>query len=176
MIKWNIKAKREDTELSKRSWNLALKSAFKKLGRWWHKNILPRHFEPGAENIYNYAKRTTDYLKKKRKRGIIAPLTFKGWTRKSVNYGWSVRGFPSRAKVTLPSTPKYVSMKRDTRYSKSPQLGEEMQRLSPRDVEEMEAVLQDFVEQGIAENSGRKAGRKSGRSRRKSNALTGHRK
>lgn len=48
-----------------RRWRDVRTTVMRTMGLHWHKNILPRHFEPNAERVYHYRQRTSKYLKEK---------------------------------------------------------------------------------------------------------------
>ena len=48
-----------------KQWNEIAKSAWLHVGEIWWRRMLPKHFQTGADQEYNYALRTVKYLKKK---------------------------------------------------------------------------------------------------------------
>ena len=49
--------------------------------RYWHTNMLPEHFKPGAAEKYGYAGRGMRYCEKKKIRGKYADLVYSGKAR-----------------------------------------------------------------------------------------------
>jgi hypothetical protein len=52
-------------EVTIRRWRDVRKSVMTVMGLFWHQNMLPKHFQPGADRVYHYDIRTKEYRKKK---------------------------------------------------------------------------------------------------------------
>ena len=49
----------------------------------WREGTLPKHFQPGAGNIYKYQPRTNKYQKRKRRKGL-GPMVYSGDSRRKM--------------------------------------------------------------------------------------------
>lgn len=66
----------------------AVRNGLNKAGDYWHKKMLPGHFEPSAASKYNYEKRETGYIKRKRKKmGHTLPLVWTGRLKQEATKG-----------------------------------------------------------------------------------------
>jgi len=66
--------KRQLAEIEKRAFVTAM--------RLWHREMLPKHFEEGADNVYKYERRTRRYVERKqRQKGHKRPLVWSGASR-----------------------------------------------------------------------------------------------
>lgn len=92
--------------------------------RDWHRQILPRHFQPGAEWRYGYEKRARRYRMTKERRGL-PPLVFSGRTRSQAKALFRVTGSASkvRGRFFLPNHARMKPVRAGL-----PAIGEEMTR------------------------------------------------
>ncbi len=129
------------------------------VGEHWHEHMLPKHFEEGAPQRYGYQKRTAGHIKRRAQRwgwgtepAALArsaryALAFKGDMRADLKRNYSVRAFPSRFSVVMPSK-GYVGMR--PMGTNMPNLGEEATIVLPEEERELaalaEARLPDLIE------------------------------
>ena len=127
-------------EVAIRRWREIRKSVMTVMGLHWHQHMLPKHFEPGAGNVYHYDRRTSKYLITKQtaaKRGqtgnrIVDPraasdsLTFSGTLRANVTQVATIRAFEQRFKLIMPGT-KYTPDR--PRNPRMPPIAQEVTRL-----------------------------------------------
>jgi hypothetical protein len=108
---------------SLRAYQRASKTAHAELGEYYHRELIPRHFLPGAEAVYGYARRKEPGYKtpaidrhgnrrpgrverliaqgKALARALTNPLIVTGTLERVATQLAVIRGFPSRATVTL---------------------------------------------------------------------------
>lgn len=87
-------------------------------GEHWVHEFLPLHFRPGNAERYGFQPRTTTYLATKRKlarrgkakEGGLVSLVLTGATRDAITRIVAVRGYPTRATVTMVG-PRYVTFR-----------------------------------------------------------------
>lgn len=105
-----------------RAWRQLRRDAMRMIGLTWHRDMLPKHFEPNAANVYKYKRRTARWIAAKQRaavRGTIGTgrlirlvdpraatdqLTLTGALRDNATRHATVRVFPSRFTVTMPGT------------------------------------------------------------------------
>jgi hypothetical protein len=100
-----------------------LRTVMFKMGEQWGQDFLQRHFTERAKNIYNHAERDPKYNRRKRRlaerygknnvvmRGGRSDLVYTGDLERSVMASrGNVRGFPTRATVTL-NGPSYFKIR-----------------------------------------------------------------
>lgn len=163
--------------LSQRKFREVMRGAHKHVGRTWHRDMLPRHFEQPAEGggIYGYKRRSKKHLKRKR-RGVYREysgtggynwkldpaaskyaLVFTGLTRDKVRDARPlIRAFPTRARVTMPA-PSYVRMK-PSGLTMMPHMAKEITTVTRGEKITLQKEFQKSAEQGIerARASGKK--------------------
>ncbi len=128
--------------MKKRDWNNNfLKPAFEAAGRFWHDYILPKHFKTSAYAEYGYQPRGIKYLKAKKAFGRIEPLV---WSGELYNKSRKVRIEATSKGVTcyLPDARK-ANWKRSP---KSPDMADEMRRLSDNDRRELVRVINNTLQ------------------------------
>lgn len=65
--------------MNKRRLNQVLKEVWKKVGAFWHAELLKKHFTEAGAAEYGYQPRTADHQRRKQRRfGHQAPLVFTG--------------------------------------------------------------------------------------------------
>lgn len=106
--------------------------------RDWHRQMLPRHFQPGAERRYGYKKRAQRYRRTKERQGL-PPLVFSGRARSQAKALFRVTGSAARVRGRF-FLPNHVRMK--PLRAGLPPVGEEMTRVS-RD--ERRTIVRRFV-------------------------------
>lgn len=93
------------------------RKAFSHIGHYWYKNFFPLHFTAQAKHKYNHRPRSKKYLAKKQslaRKGIAAMSgaidnVFTGQMARELLSGATIRGFPTRATVTMRG-PNYMRM------------------------------------------------------------------
>ena len=104
-IKITMKIERPP-DVSQRKWREFASEAHAEMGQYWHRQYLPRHFEPGARERHGYQARTARYAIKKNKlyqRGISRAasnqdLVFSGHMRQLLTTHATIRAYPTRAR------------------------------------------------------------------------------
>ena len=77
-----------------------INEVFSEVIRRWHKNTVVKHFRPGAERIYHYAKRSKSHITRKEHRfGHRTPLVFTGAMKRQLAAGILLRASKSKPKV-----------------------------------------------------------------------------
>ena len=104
-------------DIGQRTWRTIGRDIHHRVGEYWHKHFLPRHWKRGASTRYGYQARSGKYRRKKAalaKRGVAkAPntdLLFTGRLREAMVDYADIRAFPTRFSVSMYG-PKYVSMR-----------------------------------------------------------------
>ncbi len=113
---------------------------------FWHANILPGHFQPGAEEKYGYAPRTERHERKKRQRHHGGqPLVFSGFARSKILGPPRIRAYPTRATMEL-YAPSYF-------YNKppagKPDMAAEVFAIAESEKPRIYRVMQDRAEQKL---------------------------
>lgn len=121
---------------------------------YWHTGILPKHFEIGASQKYDYAPRGPKYLKDRKKRGK-PPLVYSGSLRHDLKARAAIKttgktGVELKmfARVlnfarTLENSPdKYVKHKNGVGY---PNLKREIKAVTDEEREQIANVIQDQI-------------------------------
>lgn len=135
-------------QLKKRKLAKIREQAYAAVGVMWFKNILPKHFEDGAETEYNYRPRSARYIKRKRRlaaRGLKyknKPLQFTGNTKNMATNYARIVATGNQCTVTY-KVPSYIGP-----YGKSKDVGQEMQMLSQADEQALQRAFDK--ELGIA--------------------------
>ena len=118
------------------------------MGLYWHRNMLPKHFEPNADNVYKYQRRTRGYQERKERaakngrsgvrivdrRAGADKLTFSGTLRINVTQIATIRSFEQRFKLVMPGTP-YTPDR--PRRPGQPPIAQEVTRLLEREKKEL---------------------------------------
>lgn len=120
--------------------------AFSHIGHYWYKNFFPEHFTVQAKHKYNHRPRSKKYLEQKQKlarRGIAAmggavDNVFTGDMARQLLSGAIIRGFPTRATVTMRG-PSYMRI--NFRSGNQPNKKRELVALTR---EEMRFLLAEF--------------------------------
>ncbi len=92
-----------------------VRTALRKVAETWHEEMLPRHFDEDAKFRYSYRRRSEVYKKMKQRMAQFGramksgrvDLVFKGLMEQSAEGMATIRAFPLRAVVTMP-TPTYA--------------------------------------------------------------------
>ncbi len=94
-----------DVKVAKKRFARIVNAAFMRAIRWWHRKILPKHFQPGAERRYQYQWRTDRHDVHK---GAMArfssryqdlPLVYTGEMKRQVTAGIRLKAMKSKPKV-----------------------------------------------------------------------------
>ena len=125
-----------------RVWRDVMRNSHREVGRYWLKNILPKHFEPGARARYGYKPRTERYMRSKAKtRHGTTDLVYTGRARDQLQSTGVVRGFPSRTTVTMLS-PNYMPTNQLTSAKRNqPFMVGEFLQLTEDDRVELESIF-----------------------------------
>jgi hypothetical protein len=169
-------------DITVRNFRRILRDAHQAMGQKWIKEILPGHFKPGAESKYGYAPRTDRYLNDKREgkkrevsirqrrrptearrraiEGGMSPLVYTGTLRRTIKQSAKVRGYPTRATISLKVT-DYAPLRRNTftgidaqgrkrKASPQPDKIKEIFTVTDGEAQELSWYLQEKVFEGIA--------------------------
>jgi hypothetical protein len=83
------------------------KDVLREAAEYWHSDILPEHFQPGAAEKYGYAPRTQAHKRRKRqKHREHLPLVFTGAGREDILSPPYIQVSPTRTTMTL-AAPTY---------------------------------------------------------------------
>lgn len=123
----------------------AMKAAWKRVGVYWHRKMMPRHFDAGAGNVYKYQPRSNDYMRRKQRRwGHRRPLWWTGAMKQKVSAAPRVTSTAKYAKVALRG-PRYLYMYR--RDYNQPDKAAELTRTIQREQAELRDILERRVKQ-----------------------------
>jgi hypothetical protein len=133
-------------DVTVRAWRSILRGCHEAQGRYWQREILPRHFAPYARFKYGYQQRTQRYLAYKLKTGRgMVDLVYSGGMQEYLTSTGIVRGFPSRATITM-TGPRYVTPNPVGRRPNAPNLAKEVLSVAADERTELAQVLeQDFT-------------------------------
>lgn len=133
----------------KRGWDRVRTGIHAFAGKYWHKHILKRHFQPGAMDRYGYQERTEGHLKAKLRlwhhdRRDISyarehPLHYMGRAEAQVKSLAMIRTFPSRFSVQMRS-PSYMGMR--PKKPSHPNMGQEIATVPLDELLEMQRAAQ----------------------------------
>ena len=137
-----------ENSLLKRDRNKASKLAGQDTLRYWHANLLPRHFEQGGEQKYKYQRRTPAYrFHKRQETGGTSPIIWSGDTR-AMMMGTppSPTGTANSARLRLVG-PRYISIRRkgEQTAGASPDLVKEISTINQPDATAMGAHYRDAI-------------------------------
>ncbi len=89
-----------DVKVTKKAFARAVNAAFIKAIRWWHRKVLPKHFQVGAERRYRYGRRTEKHrVRKVRAKGHGRPLVFSGDMEREVRSRITLKAAKTKPKV-----------------------------------------------------------------------------
>ena len=101
----------------KRSLNNAIKFTLQETVLWWHGQLFPGHFDPGAQNRYKYTSRSGKYKKeKRRKKGHADPLTFSGRMKRDLMRYARASGTAKKARVVM-TGPQHINFQKSRKRS-----------------------------------------------------------
>jgi len=134
--------------------NQITKKAFSDVGAYWHDQMLPDAFAPGAVYRHEHQPRSRKWKNKKLRlashgigeEGGTRNLVFTGMTRRSVKEYATIRAFPRRATVNMVG-PRYISMQ--PKNPNMPNMGQEITHLTEGQRQRLMKVFRDTVMQGI---------------------------
>jgi hypothetical protein len=133
VYKFQIRRRPPPEGVSARAMDRIAKQLHYELGEMWHREFLPRHFEPGAANRYKYKRRGRKYEEQKERKGL-PPLVWTGTLRDLMLSHHVTRPYPTRFSVTMYG-PRYAGMRPFKRNA--PNLGEEITRMLGTEQKEM---------------------------------------
>jgi hypothetical protein len=134
--------------ISKRAQTRIAKASNMAVGQHWDANFKMRHFDAVAQQQYGYKPRSAGYLRRKARASGKTwrvkgkpdqDMVYSGQTLQDVRQRQMPRAFPTRVTITMP-TPSYVQMRPNPKFRDAPNLGEELTRVSPPEVEELTTV------------------------------------
>jgi hypothetical protein len=110
----------EHPDLSRRELHRVMRAAHRAMGVKWAIELLPEHFEPGAGNVFGYAKRTEKWLRRKERLkaagraegGREDDLVFTGRLRREVllTARFNINAYPTRVTIRM-SGPVYFTLR-----------------------------------------------------------------
>jgi len=95
--------------VSGRGMDRAAKQLNREMGERWHQLYLPRHFEEGAAERYDYQPRAARYKAMKSRRGL-PPLVYRGTLKQLTKSSHVIRAYPTRFSVQMWG-PRYATMR-----------------------------------------------------------------
>ena len=120
-----------------------MKEVLKQVALFWHKELLPQHFEEGAARKYNYQPRSRKHNKRKRKKfGHKIPLVFSGHMAQSVMRPPRISGNKKKATANLKG-PRYLFQFRKDFVQ--PDKAAEIIKVSRRDEQQMDNKLDKIM-------------------------------
>lgn len=144
---------------SQRAFNRASKTAHLEVGEFYHRELIPKHFRPGAEAEYRYRPRQRGYRDRRGSKASVVqraiaagkavpaaatnPLTFTGALKRIVTQLAEIRGYPARSTVTM-NLPAYAPAR--PRTSRNPPVAQEATRISGRERGIVAKVLADAMD------------------------------
>lgn len=149
-------------DIPRDAWRVITRKAHEDVGRYWVEHMLEGHFAEGAGQKYGYKFRTKAYRDRKDRNfaqrrpmqkgaapviaGSGRPNVLTGRMMQDVLAQNTVRGFPSRATVTLYG-PQYLN----TRFHKKvqPDKGAEITKVTPQEAKLLSKVLRDSIAEQI---------------------------
>lgn len=156
---------KRDTDFSRDTWNEILKKCWQKTGEFWHKHILPKHFNRSAIAEYKYQPRQgavvyTDKKGRKRRRiaydqrkyniwGHRRPLEWSGELKIAVNRIRDVRSDSKGARIRLHGPTHLFAFRKDFGQ---PDKAKELGTISRKD----ERVLTAFMDKCLTKEANRK--------------------
>lgn len=116
--------------MKKREINNVQKEAFKAMGEYWVRHIMPRHFADGAEARYNFAPRSKDHMRRKWfHHQTKRPLVYSGQFESEVNNQFNQRIQATSKRVTIRLTHHKVHEKVRRDLAKLDTSGNELKQL-----------------------------------------------
>jgi len=152
MIPIKQKLTRKGLGFSAGEWRPLLKSGWGKVGRFWHRVILRKHFTVAGASEYGYQRRSKGHeTRKLRKYGHRRPLVFTGDLERQVSRVVDVRASSKGARVVLHG-PRYLWQYRKD-YGQ-PNKAAELQTVSKRDAKLLAEVLDEHIRQEANRGTG----------------------
>jgi len=156
MIPIKITMTRTGLGFTAKEWRAVLKPGWERVGVFWHRYILRKHFTAAGAQEYGYQPRTAKYVARKlRKKGHSRPLVWSGATETQA-LRWREIGSTSKgARVVLRGLPAHVWMSQHaTGRASRPNMPLELMTVSERDAQACARILDGFI-QGEANKPGR---------------------
>ena len=104
-----------DVKVAKKHFARLANAAFIRAIRWWHRKVLPKHFQAGAERRYRYQSRSSKYAVYKSEIARISsrqydlPLVYTGELRRQVTSRIQLKAMKTKPKVRgRMSGPQYL--------------------------------------------------------------------
>jgi hypothetical protein len=134
-----------------RSWRDIAKAGMFAVGVAWDRHFKMLHFAANARSRYGYKPRSKAYMRRKAKRGVPAflDMVYSGNTRRDVSRVQIPRAFPTRVSIAM-ATAAYIQMRPDPRHRDAPNLGDELTRVVPDELQALEEVFVDATEPAVA--------------------------
>lgn len=165
-------------DASERAKGRALKASMLAMATLWQREMLPLHFAPGNSQRYGYQHRKPAYLKRKARGGSVAKnafgrsrasfsgvagggvidLVYRGLLRRRIIKQSQVRGFPTRATVTLVG-PDYFTTR--PRNPERPNLAREILTIIDRERKVLRFEATDTFYRVLRDRRGRGRPRKT---------------
>lgn len=129
-------------QLAKKMNTQIIKGTMEEVGRYWHRHIFPRHFEPGADARYGYRPRARAWKERKRRiTGEDIDLVYKGAMRDAMTHFRRITGTAKRYRVIMQG-PTYVYYHNKAR---------EVTRITPAEEMELKRVAERAMQQKLDE-------------------------
>lgn len=141
-----LKVTKENTPIKRSEFNKIAREVWLAGGRFWHEEILQKHFTYQAVHEYQYAPRSASHVKaKRRKYGHNLPLVFSGESKEMLESQSEVRSTQNGVSVVMRAPKHFFTYRKDY---KAPDKVEEVKTFSRNDGVQMARVWEDaFVKE-----------------------------
>lgn len=132
-----------------------MRFAMQQTAAHWHRDMLPRHFEPKAQRKYRYQPRRRSYQNRKKafakedsriKKGGRAPVVYSGLTESLAEGHAVIRAYPTRVRLRMAS-PKWVTPR--PRDPAKPNLHNEILAVVPGENRTLGRVFREQFNKGV---------------------------
>jgi hypothetical protein len=150
----DVVEKPADAGISARAWAKALKSAHLAAGRFWQRELLLRHFKPGAKGRYQYQPRARAYIIEKLRlakvgrveEGGQVDLVFSGTLRQFMQETGRINAYPTRVTIRMDG-PRYIGMV--PRNTRQPNKAQEILSITDDERASIREVFQEAFDEEI---------------------------
>lgn len=122
------------------------RSAFTRIGEYWHRYHRPKHFTKSGASEYGYLARSVKYEKQKlRKYGHSNPLVFSGESRE-LSRARAIRATSHGVRIVMPSVRKLNFTPKGGRIK----MADELRTVSAAEIKQLEAIAQHVIDKKAA--------------------------
>ena len=123
--------------------------AMQEAGLRWHRDTLPKHFEPGASTRYQYESRTRAYRRRKQRlKGHGRPLEWSGTLKRAVTRMAQVTGSKQTVRVKMDTGAAWYATAR-IRKHKMPDIPGELTKVTRDEERRMARLMERVVADGL---------------------------